>query len=97
VLYCNGFVQMSADEFNKFMHAKGVRREEDMKLLEDHIRQSFKVFACHAYSLIYEPTFITSLILHALLYTQYIGGKVEFGGSCWIRKGSLIWSNWTKT
>jgi hypothetical protein len=36
-------MQMSADEFNKFMHQRGVRREGDMKRLEDHLKQSFKV------------------------------------------------------
>ena len=38
-------VQMSPDEFNKFMHARGIRREGDMKRLEEHVRQSFKVSA----------------------------------------------------
>jgi hypothetical protein len=36
-------VEMSADDFQKFLHARGVRREGDMKRLEDHLRQSFKV------------------------------------------------------
>ena len=35
--------EMSADEFQKFMHNRGVRRENDMNRLEDHVKQSFKV------------------------------------------------------
>lgn len=35
--------EMTADEFNKFMHTRGVKREGDMQRLEDHIRQIFKV------------------------------------------------------
>ena len=27
----------------RFMHARGVRREQEMAKLEDHVRQSFKV------------------------------------------------------
>ena len=34
---------MSPDEFQKFMHDRGVKRGQDMNKLEDHIRQSFKV------------------------------------------------------
>ena len=34
---------MSADDFNKFLHQRGIRREGDMKRLEDHLKQSFKV------------------------------------------------------
>lgn len=36
-------IQLSADEFNKMMYSRGVRREGDMKRLEDQVRQSFKV------------------------------------------------------
>ena len=39
----NNGAEMSADEFNKFMYEKGVRREGDMNRLEKNIRQSFKV------------------------------------------------------
>lgn len=35
--------QMSADDFNKFLHQRGIRREGDMKRMEDHLKQSFKV------------------------------------------------------
>jgi hypothetical protein len=35
--------QMSADDFNKMMYSRGVKREGDMKRLEDQVRQSFKV------------------------------------------------------
>lgn len=35
--------EMSPEEFQKFMHARGVRREQEMNRLEDHVRQSFKV------------------------------------------------------
>lgn len=34
---------MSPEEFQKFMHARGVHRGQEMNKLEDHIRQSFKV------------------------------------------------------
>ena len=34
---------MSPEEFQKFMHGRGVRREQEMAKLEDHVRQSFKV------------------------------------------------------
>eukprot|EP01038_Epipyxis_sp_PR26KG_P009987 gene9987-13438_t len=36
-------VEMSPEEFQKFMHGRGVRREQEMSRLEDHVRQSFKV------------------------------------------------------
>ena len=35
--------EMSPEEFQQFMHSRGVRREQDMTKLEDHVRQSFKV------------------------------------------------------
>lgn len=35
--------EMSPEEFQKFMHTRGVRRENDMNRLEDHVKQSFKV------------------------------------------------------
>ena len=35
--------EMTPEEFQKFMHQKGVRREHEMSKLEDHVRQSFKV------------------------------------------------------
>lgn len=35
--------EMSPEEFQKFMHGRGVRREQEMVKLEDHVRQSFKV------------------------------------------------------
>lgn len=35
--------EMSPEEFQKFMHARGVRREQEMNRLEDHLRQTFKV------------------------------------------------------
>ncbi len=35
--------EMSPEEFQKFMHSRGVRREQEMNKLEDHVRQSFKV------------------------------------------------------
>lgn len=35
--------QLSADEFNQMMYSRGVKREVDMKRLEDQVRQSFKV------------------------------------------------------
>ena len=34
---------MSPEAFQKFMHGRGVRREQEMNKLEDHVRQSFKV------------------------------------------------------
>lgn len=34
---------MTPEEFQKFMHGRGVRREQEMGKLEDHVRQSFKV------------------------------------------------------
>jgi hypothetical protein len=34
---------MTPEEFQKFMHARGVRREQEMGRLEDHVKQSFKV------------------------------------------------------
>mmetsp|Transcript_1675 Transcript_1675/g.3912 ORF Transcript_1675/g.3912 Transcript_1675/m.3912 type:complete len:854 (-) Transcript_1675:171-2732(-) len=36
-------VELTAAEFQKFVHSKGIRREQDMKQLESHVRQSFKV------------------------------------------------------
>lgn len=36
-------VEMTPEEFQKFMHTRGVRREQEMSKLEDHVRQSFKV------------------------------------------------------
>ncbi len=35
--------EMSPEEFQMFMHGRGVHREQEMKKLEDHVRQSFKV------------------------------------------------------
>jgi len=35
--------EMSPEEFQKFMHGRGVRREQELNKLEDHVRQSFKV------------------------------------------------------
>lgn len=35
--------EMSPEEFQKFMHTRGVRRENDMSRLEEFVRQSFKV------------------------------------------------------
>ena len=35
--------EMSPEDFQKFMHGRGVRREQEMGKLEDHVRQSFKV------------------------------------------------------
>jgi len=35
--------ELTAEEFQKFMHTRGVRREQDINRLEDHVRQSFKV------------------------------------------------------
>ena len=35
--------EMSPEEFQKFMHGRGVRREQEMVKLEDHVKQSFKV------------------------------------------------------
>jgi hypothetical protein len=35
--------EMSPEDFQKFMHARGVHRGQEMNKLEDHIRQSFKV------------------------------------------------------
>ena len=34
---------IAVEEFQKFMHGRGVRREQEMNKLEDHVRQSFKV------------------------------------------------------
>ena len=34
---------MGPEEFQKFMHGRGVHREQEMSRLEDHVRQSFKV------------------------------------------------------
>lgn len=38
-----GGKEMSPEEFQKFMHGRGVRRTHEMNKLEDHVRQSFKV------------------------------------------------------
>eukprot|EP01035_Chromulina_nebulosa_P016848 gene16848-22333_t len=35
--------EMSPEDFQKFMHARGVHRGQEINKLEDHIRQSFKV------------------------------------------------------
>jgi len=35
--------ELTAEQFQKFMHTRGVRREQDINRLEDHVRQSFKV------------------------------------------------------
>jgi hypothetical protein len=35
--------ELSPEEFQKFMHSRGVRREQEMSRLEDHVRQSFKI------------------------------------------------------
>eukprot|EP01033_Poteriospumella_lacustris_P001594 gene1595-1159_t len=35
--------EMTPEEFQQFMHARGVRREQEMNRLEDHLRQTFKV------------------------------------------------------
>jgi kinesin family protein 3/17 len=34
---------LTAEEFQRFMHSKGARREQDMKNIESHLKQSFKV------------------------------------------------------
>jgi hypothetical protein len=36
-------VEMSPEDFQKFMHGRGVHREQEMSRLEDHVKQSFKV------------------------------------------------------
>ena len=36
-------MEMSPEEFQKFMHGRGVHREQEMSRLEDHVKQSFKV------------------------------------------------------
>ena len=36
-------VELSPEDFQKFMHTRGVKREQEMVKLEDHLRQSFKV------------------------------------------------------
>lgn len=38
---------IAVEEFQKFMHGRGVRREQEMNKLEDHVRQSFKVYTCY--------------------------------------------------
>lgn len=35
--------EMSPEEFQRFMYNRGVRREQEMNRLEDHVRQTFKV------------------------------------------------------
>jgi len=35
--------EMTPEDFQMFMHARGVHREQEMNKLEDHVRQSFKV------------------------------------------------------
>ena len=36
-------VEMGPEAFQKFMHGRGVHREQEMGRLEDHVKQSFKV------------------------------------------------------
>ena len=36
-------VEMGPEAFQKFMHGRGVHREQEMSRLEDHVKQSFKV------------------------------------------------------
>ena len=36
-------MEMTPEEFQKFMHGRGVHREQEMSRLEDHVKQSFKV------------------------------------------------------
>lgn len=59
---------MSADDFNKFLHQRGIRREGDMKRLEDHLRQSFKV-------LLFALYFKFFIFMHI----RNLGGKIKFG------------------
>jgi hypothetical protein len=35
--------EMSPEEFQRFMHARGVRSQQEMNRLEDHVKQTFKV------------------------------------------------------
>lgn len=35
--------ELTAEEFQRFMHSRGVHREQDMNRLEDHVKQSFRV------------------------------------------------------
>lgn len=35
--------ELTPEEFQKFMHRRGVHREQDMVRLEDHVKQTFKV------------------------------------------------------
>ena len=45
MVMCGDANQMTPEEFQKFMHARGVHRGQEMNKLEDHIRQSFKVIS----------------------------------------------------
>ena len=36
--------EMNPDDFQKFLHSRGVHREQEMSRLEDHVKQSFKVW-----------------------------------------------------
>ncbi len=35
--------ELSPEEFQRFMHMRGIHREQEMNRLEDHVKQSFKV------------------------------------------------------
>ena len=35
--------ELSPDEFQRFMHMRGVHREQELNRLEDHVKQSFRV------------------------------------------------------
>jgi hypothetical protein len=35
--------ELTPEEFQKFMHSRGVRREQELSRLEDHVKQSFKI------------------------------------------------------
>jgi kinesin family protein 3/17 len=35
--------EMTPEEFQRFMHGRGIRREQEMNRLEDHVKQTFKV------------------------------------------------------
>ena len=36
-------IQLSPEEFQRFVHIRGIHREQEMNKLEDHVKQSFKV------------------------------------------------------
>ena len=36
-------MQLPPEEFQRFMHSRGVHREQEMSKLEDHVKQSFRV------------------------------------------------------